>query len=377
MKKPMIIMLSCLGILFGVIFLYKAFISYKMHKGMASMKSPIITVSAMKASNEAWDPRYQATASLRAIRGVDVTTELAGMIRQIYFVPGADVKKGQLLVELNIDADVSQLHSLQANETLASITYHRDQKQYKAHAISKATLDTDYANLKSLQAQVAEQQATIDKKIIRAPFTGRLGISMVNPGQYLNPGDKIVTLQTMDPIYADFYIPQQTIGKFSIGQTVKLTSDSFPKITFTGKITTINPAVDTSTRNLEIEATIHNANYQLKPGMFASANVTTGKPENLLTLPQTAVSFNPYGSLVYILKNPEKEADGKTVYIATQSFVTTGETRGDQVVVNSGVKAGDLVVTSGQLKLKNKDRVVINNSVAPSDTASPNVNNES
>ena len=198
------------------------------------------------------------------------------MVKYIYFTPGAAVQQGTVLVQLNADSDVAQLLALQATAELARITYERDKAQYAFKAVSKQTVDADIQNLKNAQAQVAQQAATVAKKTIRAPFTGRLGISAVNPGQYLNPGDKIVTLQTLDPIYVDFYLPQQALAQLQMGQAVAVTTDTFPHQIFNGKITTIDPAVDTSTRNVEVEATLSNPKYQLTPGMFAAAEVDTG-----------------------------------------------------------------------------------------------------
>jgi membrane fusion protein (multidrug efflux system) len=325
----------------------------------------------MKVGYSDWQPKLKASGSLRAIRGVSVTTELAGLVTKIMFTPGATVKQGTLLVQLNADAEIGQLQSLQAQAALAQITYKRDQAQYKIHAVSKQTVDSDFENLQSLQGQVAQQAATVAKKTIRAPFTGRLGINNVNPGQYVNVGDKIVTLQTLDPIYADFYMPQQTLAEIKVGQNVALISDTFPKKTFTGKITTIEPTVDPSTRNVEVEATLPNPDYQLTPGMFATVEIITGEPKRFLTVPQSAISFNPYGDIVYVITQQGKDKDGKPMQIANQKFVITGQTRGDQITVLKGLKGGETIVTSGQLKLKNGSQIAVNNSVVPQNSPNP------
>lgn len=374
MKKPMVVMLISVTIVFGSIFAYKTFVSHMTKKFFASL-TKIVSVSTMRVTYTQWQSKLTAVGSLRAIRGVNVTTELAAMVQKIYFMPGAYVKEGTVLVQLNADADIATLHSLQANAALARITYNRDKIQYSFGAISKAVLDNDIGNLKSLNAQVAEQTATVIKKTIRAPFTGRLGISAVNPGQYINTGDMIVTLQTLDPIYIDFYLPQQTLSNLKVSLPVTVTSDAFLNQTFIGKITTINPLVDTGTRNVEVEATIRNPRLQLLPGMFASVAITTGKPNRYLTLPQTAISFNPYGDAVFLVRKKGTDKDGKPILIVNQAFVITGETRGEQIAILKGLKEGDVVVTSGQLKLKNGDRIAINNSVIqPNEpvTAPPN-----
>ena len=365
MNKHMKIMLLVVGLLFGGIFLYKAFSIFMFKRFMAMNQAPMVTVSAIKAEYYTWQPQLKYYSSLRAIQGVNVTAELSGLVQKIYFTPGAEVKQGDLLVQLNIESDVAQLHALQANADLANTTYKRDKAQYAIKAISKATLDADSDNLKSLQAQVAQQSATVDKKIIRAPFSGRLGISLVNPGQYLNAGDAIVTLQALDPIYVDFFVPQRDLVKLSVGQDIKLIIDSYPNVSFTGKISTVNPIIDTSTRNVEIEATVSNAEHKLVPGMFGTVVVNTGSPQRYITLPQAAISYNPYGDIVYLIQNFGADKNGQPILKVKQSFVTTGETRGDQVAILQGLSEGDCVVTSGQVKLKNDTQVTVNNTVVP------------
>lgn len=368
MNKRMKIMLIGVAILFGLIFGYKLFTNIMMKHYFASHSNPAITVSTAKANYQVWQPELKAVGSLRAIKGVNVTTEVGGMVQKIYFTPGAQVKEGDVLVQLNADTDIAQLHSLQANAELAKTVYVRDKAQYAIRAISKAQLDTDAANLKSQNAQVAQQQATVIKKTIQAPFTGRLGISAVNPGQYLNPGNKIVSLQTYDPIYVDFYVPQQELTTLKIGQDVNLVNNLAPKNAYTGKITTIDSAVDSNTRNVEIEATIANPKAELNPGMFADVKVTTGQPMSYMTVPQTAVTFNSYGNVIYVIKHDPKNKDQ---LIAQQTFVVTGESRGDQIQILNGLQKGDEVITSGQVKLKNNSPVLINNSVRPADNPNP------
>jgi len=282
------------------------------------------------------------------------------------------VKAGQVLVQLNADSDIAQLHSLEAAADLANTVYERDKQQLAAEVISKAQVDTDAADLKSKRAQVAQQAALVEKKTIRAPFAGKLGISTVNPGQYLNAGDKIVTLQTIDPIFIDFNLPQQQLPLMGIGQKVTLTTDAYKGVTFEGRVNAINPKVDTNTRNVQIEATIPNAKRQLLPGMFANVKVASGDEQRYLTLPQTAITYNPYGSTVFVVKASDKKDDkGNEVLTAQQVFVTAGPTRGDQVAILKGVEPGAQVVTSGQVKLKNGMPVKINNAVQPSDNPNP------
>jgi membrane fusion protein (multidrug efflux system) len=377
-------MLIFLVLLFGAIFLYKVVIGMVIKHAIAS-QSHVVEVSSMKVTEAPWQPQLSSVGSVRAIKGVNVTTELAGMVQNIYFTPGATVKRGVVLVTLDIDADVAQLRALQATQDLDLITYNRDKKQFTAMAISKEQLDTDAANLKNMQAQVAQQAATVAKKIIQAPFDGRMGVSAVNPGQYLNPGDKVVSLQQLNPIYIDFYVPQQALSELEIGQQVNIKSDTFPDVVFTGTISTIDPIVDTNTRNAEIEATVANPKMQLLPGMFSAVTVNTRKPENFITVPQTAITFNPYGNIVYLVKRTKatekdkkekKEIKDGEVITAVQQFVSTGETRGEQITVLKGLKVDDEIVTSGQLKLKNNDPIAINNSIVPTDRADPKLPNE-
>jgi len=371
MAKRMTIMLLIVGLLFGGIFGFQAFKAYKIKEFFATNKAPPVTVTAMSAAFQTWQPQISAVGTLRAVRGVDLASEIAGIVRSLHFKSGDEVKANQTLVQLNADADVALLRSLEAAAELARTTYERDKAQYAARAISQATLDAAAADLKSKRAQVAQQQALVDKKTITAPFTGRLGISTVNPGQYLNPGDKIVTLQSLDPIYVDFYLPQQQLSSVALGQAVVVATDSYPGQTFNGKISAISPKVDPNTRNVQIEATLANPKHELLPGMYASLNIEAGSAQRLLTLPQTAVTFNPYGESVYLVEQGEKGADGKPTMIARQSFITVGGSRGDQIAILRGIKEGDMVVTSGQLKLRNGSPVIINNAVQPSNEPAP------
>jgi membrane fusion protein, multidrug efflux system len=371
MFKRMFIMLVCAGVLFGGIFGYKAFLSHQMKKAMASQKAPAVTVSTTTARMLAWQPQLKAVGTVRAIRGVDVTSEIAGLVRNIYFKSGDDVHKGQVLVQLNADSDTALLNSLEAEAELAKTTYKRDKQQFDVKAISQATLDVSQADLKSKKAQVNQQAAVVDKKTIRAPFSGRVGISTVNPGQYLNPGDHIVTLQSFDFVYVDFFLPQQDIARIMLGQTIVVTTDTYPGRKFTGKITAINPKVDPQTRNIQIEATIANPEHDLLPGMFTSVQVQAGELEHYITLPQTAVTYNPYGETVFVVAKAGQGPQGKPEWVAKQTFVTTGSVRGDQVAVLKGIKVGDTIVTGGQLKLKSGNRVIINNQIQPSNEAAP------
>jgi len=369
MKKRMVIMLAAVGLLLGGVVGFNAFKGYMMRKYMAAAPIPPATVSAMKAGYQEWQPQLSAIGTLRAVRGVDVSTEVAGLVRSVHFRSGEDVKSGQLLVQLNVDPDIAQLHSLEAAAELAATVYERDKEQFAAEVISKAQLDADAADLKSKRAQVEQQAALIEKKAIRAPFAGKVGISTVNPGQYLNAGDKIVTLQTIDPIYVDFTVPQRQLPQVGAGQKVLVSADAYKGASFEGRVSAVSPKVDPDTRNVQVEATVPNPRRQLLPGMFATVKVDSGGEQRYLTLPQTALTYSPYGTTVFVLK--EGAVQGKTALTAQQVFVTPGPTRGDQVAILKGVEAGMQVVTSGQLKLKNGTPVIVNNSVLPADNPNP------
>ncbi|MDR3454411.1 MAG: efflux RND transporter periplasmic adaptor subunit [Rhodoferax sp.] len=368
--KRMFIMLLCVVLLIAVLALGKFL---QIRKLIASMPKPgAQVVTAMKAEMLEWQPQFNAVGTLNPVRGVDVTTEVAGLVRSLHFHSGQDVKAGELLVELNADSDIAQLQALQAAADLSASVLARDRQQFEVKAISQAQLDADQADLRVKRASVAQQAALVAKKTIRAPFSGRLGITTVNPGQYLNPGDKIVTLQTLDPIYIDFNLPQKQLSGLSLGQRLTLSSDAFPGQAFAGKITAINPKVDPTTRNLQLEATVANEKLQLLPGMFANVDVDAGSKKSYLTLPQTAITYNPYGSTVFVLKPGDKKDDkGNAQLEAQQVFVTTGPTRGDQVAVLTGLTAGQQIVTSGQLKLKNGSPVTVDNSVQPANSPNP------
>ena len=342
---------------------------YNVSKKLAefkAMRSQKQTITTMRAHTEEWREQITAIGSLHATRGADLATEVVGTVDAIHFESGADVKGGELLAELRAGDDIGKLESLRANAQLAKLTYERARAQFDAQAISKAELDNADANLKNADAQVAEQQAVVDKKRIRAPFAGHLGIRNVDPGQYVAAGTKIVTLQTLDPIYVDFSIPQQDLAQLRVGQRVATKSDTYPDLSFSGVISAIDPKVDVDTRNVQVRATLQNPQRKLLPGMFVNVSVDVGKPDAYITLPLTAISYNPYGSTVYVVVKADNAG-----LVAKQVFVTTGATRGDQVAVLKGVADGDEVVTSGQLKLKHNSPVLIDNSVTPANDQAP------
>jgi membrane fusion protein, multidrug efflux system len=371
MTKRMVIMLVTVAVVFGGIFGFQAFKGAMIKKFMSSMKSPPQTVSATKAATSAWQPTIEAVGSLRAVKGADLSLEVAGVVDTISFNSGDDIEQGALLLKLRADDDTAKLQSLQATADLSEITYQRDLKQFQIQAVSQATLDTDVANLKNAKAQVAQQQAILDKKFLRAPFAGHLGIRAVDLGQYLGAGTVIVTLQALDPIFLDFFVPQQVVDQVRLGQSVAVRVDAFKDRTFAGEIAAINSKVDSSSRNVQIRATLKNPDHKLLPGMYATVDISTGAPQNYITLPQTAITYNPYGDTVYVVDNKGAQQDGKPQLVARQTFVTTGPTRGDQVAVLKGVNEGETIVTAGQIKLHNGTPLLIDNSIMPTADAAP------
>ena len=331
---------------------------------------PPASVSTAKAVYEEWMPRIEVVGTFQPVRGADLSVEVPGIIDQVAFDSGGDVAAGAMIIRLRDNDDVAKLRTLEANRDLAKSNFDRDKAQLDRMLISRAQFDVTAANLQAVEAQVAEQQAIVAKKTLRAPFAGHLGIREVNAGQFISPGTKVVTLQALDPIYLDFFLPQQVLERVQVGQQLTVRVDTYPNATFPGRITTIDPKVDAATRNVAVRATLPNRDRRLLPGMFATAELLTGQPERYITLPQTAITFNPYGNMVYRVTEQAKD-DGKQSLIARQTVVTTGQTRGDQIAILSGLNEGDIVVSAGQTKLQNGAEITVNNAVQPSNDPNP------
>jgi membrane fusion protein (multidrug efflux system) len=375
MKKRMVWMLAAVGIVFLLIFGYGEVGNIFIGRFLATLPFQPQTVATMKAPSTEWRDSISSVGSLVAINGADISAEVAGIVDTINFKSGDNVPAGALLVTLRPNNDNAVLAQLQAAAQLDRVNYQRDVKQLKADAVSQATVDSDQAALQSAVAQVQAQQALMAEKEIKAPFAGTLGIRQVDVGQYLAAGTEIVTLQQLNPLFVDFYLPQQALSQISVGQKVTIDVDAFAGRDFTGTIVALNSAIDTATRTVQVRAILPNDNLLLRPGMFATVNIAVGQPQAFVTLPQTAIAYNPYGDTVYTVA-PGKGADGKQELIAAQKFVQIGDTRGDQVAVLKGVSEGDEVVTAGQLKLRNGVSVVVNNDVQVSNDANPNPPNE-
>jgi membrane fusion protein (multidrug efflux system) len=329
----------------------------------AQMEAP--TVSTTVVHDQLWQPTMQAVGSLRAARGADLAAEVPGIVDWIGFDSGRDVAAGTLLLRLRPNDDDAKLAELQAAADLAAANLARDTKQYRAQAVSQATIDADNSHLRAARAQVAEQQATMNEKLVRAPFAGRLGLRQVDLGQYLPAGTTIVTLQALDPIFVDFYVPQQALASVRPGEEAVLHVDTYPGRSFVAHIAAISPKLDQASRMAQIRATIANPNHDLLPGMFATVTVGDGPQARVVTVPDAAIVYNPYGSAVFVVS----PSNPPTVH---QTLVKTGLARGDQVQVLAGLKPGETIVTSGQIKLHDGSPITINNSVQPADLANPN-----
>jgi membrane fusion protein (multidrug efflux system) len=372
----MIIMLVAVALVFGGVIGFIAFGHYMRDKYIASMGYPPQSVSTVVAGTQDWQPQLEGVGSLRAVNGADLSSQVAGTVSALHFESGADVKAGTLLVELLSADDVAKLQSLKASAALAQITLDRDQKQIKVQGVSQQQVDSDQQNLKNAQALVVQQQAIVDYKNIRAPFDGRLGIRQVDIGQYLAAGTTMVTIQSLDPIFVDFFLPQQAVSQLKVGQKVSAKVDAFPGRAFPGEISAINPKVDTTTRNVQIRATLRNGDRTLLPGMYATVDIDVSAPEQHVTLPATAITYNSYGDTVFLVDDKGKDDDGKPKLTVRQVFVKTGATRGDQVAILDGVKNGDTVVVAGQMKLRNGVSVVVDDKLLPKFDANPHPANQ-
>lgn len=359
LTKRMIVMLGSVIIVLVLIF------GFIIGKGILisnAMKSMVqtSTVATTTVKSAVWQTELSAVGSLHAVQGADLATVGSGVVTQINFTAGQDVKKGQVLIQLRVDSE-------KASAEQAMRTYKRDLELIKTHAISQTDFDTALANMKTTKAAVED-------KTLVAPFSGRVGIRQVDLGAYVSAGTTMVTLQELDPIYVDFKAPQQQLPLLKVGSPITITTDTFPGKVFKGTISAINPAVDTTTRTVQVRATVQNPKKELLPGMFAQVKVDAGRPQNYLTLPQTAISYNTYGNMVYVVV--KQTVNGKTQYIAQQRTVATGDTRGDQVAILSGLKAGDVVISSGTNKVKNGSILTINNATKLPDDINPTPSEE-
>lgn len=356
MVKRLIIVLIVLSLLFGGIFGWKYLQMQKMAAQQAGGMPPAV-IAAEEVQRERWQPGIDAVGSLVATQAVQVASEIAGQVETIHFESGTAVQAGDELITLDDDVDRAELAGLQAEKRLMEIQFERAKKLLKDKTISISEYDQADASLDSAAAQVASKQARIDKKHIRAPFSGRLGIRKVDLGQYLAAGDAIVSLQANDPIYVDYSLPERYLNDLSVGQVVEVRVQAYPGQVFTGAISAISPRIETATRSVPVRATLANPQQQLRTGMFAEVNTLLPPRDNVLTLPEQSVSYNPYGNSVFVIE--EKEGG----LFVQRRQIETGAVRNGRVEVISGLQDGERVVTAGHNKLRNGMQVKIDNSV--------------
>jgi membrane fusion protein (multidrug efflux system) len=358
MKKRIILAVIVLIIVIAVLAGIKAMQIGAMIDQGKKFVPPPETVTTAKVQSDSWENALTAVGTLTAVQGVDISAELAGKVAQIAFESGTSIKKGTLLIRQDTSSEEAQLPGADSQVRLTKTVLDRDAKLLDKKIIAQSEYDAALAGYDQARSQAANIRATIAKKAIRAPFSGRLGIRQVNLGQILREGDPIVTLQAIDPIHADFTIPQQQMGKLRPALLVTISSDALPGVTMEGRIKAINPLVDTETRNIKVQAILTNHGERLRPGMFV--NVAVGLPvrEKVLTIPATAVLYAPYGDSVFVVA-PDR--GGK---VLRQQFVRLGEKRGDFVAVTSGLKEGEEIVSTGVFKLRNGQSVVVDNRLA-------------
>lgn len=336
-----------------------------------SMLPPPEAVTTASVREETWAPSLGAVGSLAAVQGVNLSAEVAGTVSKIAFESGAAVKEGDLLVELDSSVEQAQLRAAQATAELSRLNLQRARELREKNTNSQADLDAAEAQAKQSDAQVENIAATIAKKRITAPFSGRAGIRQVNLGQFLAVGTWIVSLQSLDPIFFNLTLPQQNLGQLSAGLEATVTTDAYPDRSFKGKVTAINPDLDVATRSVKLQVTLPNAEGLLRPGMFGTVAIGLPVSNKVLTIPGTAVLYAPYGDTVFIVEDKKNETSGEVTKVVRQQFIRVGVSRGDFVEVTSGLKAGDVVVSSGVFKLRNGAAVSVHNELAPKAELAP------
>jgi membrane fusion protein (multidrug efflux system) len=365
MKKRIIFTIVGLLVLIGVLGGIKALQILRMTAHGKQFAPPPETVTAFEVHPDSWESLLTSVGSLEAVQGVMVTAELKGKVVKIAFEPGAMVRTGDLLVQQDISSETAQLRSSEASAALAKLTLERTRKLLTEKTVSQSQYDNADAQYKQAAAQLDTIRSAISKKTIRAPFAGRLGIRLINQGQILNEGDAIVSLQSLDPIFVNFSLPQQQLAQVQPGLTVRVTTDVLPGQVIEGKITAINPTVDATTRNIRVQATTANPQEKLRPGMFVNVAVVLPAQEKVLPIPATAVLYAPYGDSVFVVEEKKSEKTGPPGKIVRQQFVQLGKKRGDFIAVASGLKSGETIVSTGVFKLRNGQAVVVNNALAP------------
>ena len=370
MAKRMVVMLVLTVVVLGAL----GFVKFKQVQtavqAAASFAPPPEAVTSVVAKQEVWPASLSVIGSMEAVHGVVVSADLPGTVSKINFQSGQAVKEGDVIVELDTRQERAQLAALEAQRDLAKVNFGRTQKLVDEGVLSRQEYDNAIASQKQTEANVGEIRATIERKTIRAPFSGILGIRKVNLGQYLAAGNPIVQLQQLNPIYVDFGVPQQSGTQVKVGGNVTVTAQDLGGKEFNGHVTALDSVIDEATRNYQVQATLPNPQGKLKPGMFVQVAMHYGTPRNAVTLPASAISYAPYGNSVFIITDL-KDPKGNSYRGVRQQFVKIDGSRGDQVAVVSGVKPGDEVVSSGVFKLRNGAAVTVNNKVQPENNPAP------
>jgi membrane fusion protein, multidrug efflux system len=370
MAKRMILMVALMTVFIAGL----GFIKFKQFQAMAqqfaAMQPPPDAVTTIVAAKDKWPNTLNAIGTVAAVQGVTVSADLPGVVDRIAFDSGKTVEKGDVLVQLDTRQEQAQLAGAESQLELARLNHERMQSLVKQDAVSRAEYDTAAATQKQAEARIGEIRATIERKTIRAPFTGVLGIRQVNLGQYLTGGDPVVPLQSLNPIYVNFAVPQQEAAEMRIGRTVHITVGEQGNGEFSGRVSAVDSVVDQTTRNVQVQATLGNPGGKLRPGMFVQAQVVLGEARNVIALPTSAINYAPYGDSVFVvsdMKNPQ----GQSYRGVRQQVVKLGASRGDRVAVLSGINAGEEIVSSGVFKLRNGAPIQVNNSVQPGNSAVP------
>lgn len=370
MAKRMILILTVTAMLIAAL----GFVKFRQFKESAAQAAafqpPPEAVTTIVAQQEKWPTTLSAIGTTAAVQGVTVSADFPGIVDRIAFDSGGSVREGAVLVQLDTRQEQAQLAAVEAERDLARLNFDRMQGMVNEGAISRADYDRAAAAQKQTEAKVGEIRATIARKTIRAPFSGILGIRQVNLGQYLSSGDAVVPLQSLDPIYVNFGVPQQDAGQVYVGRSVRITTGDLAGVQFVGRVTALNSVVDEATRNIQIQATLANPRATLRPGMFVQTEVVVGATRSVVTLPASAISYAPYGDSVFVVTNL-KDPNGQSYRGVRQQFVKLGPARGDQIAVVSGLKPAEEIVTSGVFKLRNGAAVLVNNKVQPDNKRAP------
>ncbi len=370
MAKRMLIMLALVVALISGL----GFIKYKQVEtaihAAAGFQPPPEAVTTVTAKREQWSSGMNVIGSVEAVQGVTVAADLPGTVAKIYFDSGKSVHQGDVLVELDTRQERAQLASLEAQRDLAKVNYDRYQELSKQGVISRQEYDKASADQRQTDANVSEIKATIERKTIRAPFSGILGIRKINLGEYLAAGAAIVSLQSLNPIYVNFGVPQQNAGQVQVGRTISVTREALAGQVFSGRVTALDSVIDENTRNIQVQATLPNPGAKLRPGMFVQVDLKIGASQPAITLPASAISYAPYGDSVFVVTDL-KDPKGNSYKGVRQQFVKIGPSRGDQVAILSGLNPGDEVVSSGVFKLRNGAAVTINNKIQPENNPAP------